>query len=61
MVDIVRPVYGEAWASVGEKVSPTLTKIQGGWIQEMMPYQWENFLQNRQDTALLYMLQKGVP
>ena len=61
MVDIARPVYGEAWASVGEKVSPTLTKIQGGWIQEMMPYQWENFLQNRQDTALLYMLQKGVP
>ena len=61
MVDIVRPVYGEAWASVGEKVSPTLAKIQGGWIQEMMPYQWENFLQNRQDTALLYMLQKGVP
>lgn len=61
MVDIVRPAYGEAWASVGEKVSPTLTKIQGGWIQEMMPYQWENFLQNRQDTALLYMLQKGVP
>lgn len=61
MVDIVRPSYGEAWASVGEKVSPTLTKIQGGWIQEMMPYQWENFLQNRQDTALLYMLQKGVP
>lgn len=61
MVDIVRPVYGEAWASVGEKVSPTLTKIQGGWIQEMMPYQWENFLQNRQDTTLLYMLQKGVP
>lgn len=61
MVDFARPVYGEAWASVGEKVSPTLTKIQGGWIQEMMPYQWENFLQNRQDTALLYMLQKGVP
>ena len=61
MVDIVRPVYGEAWASIGEKVSPTLTKIQGGWIQEMMPYQWENFLQNRQDTALLYVLQKGVP
>ena len=61
MVDIARPAYGEAWASVGEKVSPTLTKIQGGWIQEMMPYQWENFLQNRQDTTLLYLLQKGIP
>ena len=52
MVDIVRPVYGEAWASVGEKVSPTLTKIQGGWIQEMMPYQWENFLSRMLQMAL---------
>ena len=61
MVDIVRPVYGEAWASSGEKLSPTEIKVQSGWVQEMMPYQWENFLQNRQDTTLLYLLQKGVP
>ena len=61
MVDIVRPIYGEAWASSGEKLSPTEIKVQSGWVQEMMPYQWENFLQNRQDTTLLYLLQKGVP
>lgn len=61
MVDIVKPVYGEAWASSGEKLSPTKIKVQSGWVQEMMPYQWENFLQNRQDTTLLYLLQKGVP
>lgn len=61
MVDITRPVYGEAWASSGEKLSPTEIKVQSGWVQEMMPYQWENFLQNRQDTTLLYLLQKGVP
>ena len=61
MVDIVRPAYGEAWASSGEKLSPTEIKVQSGWVQEMMPYQWENFLQNRQDTTLLYLLQKGVP
>ena len=61
MVDIVRPIYGEAWASSGEKLSPTEIKVQSGWVQEMMPYQWENFLQNRQDTTILYLLQKGVP
>ena len=59
--DIIKPIYGEAWASSGEKLSPTEIKVQSGWVQEMMPYQWENFLQNRQDTALLELLQKGVP
>ena len=60
MVDIVRPVFGEVWAASGEKLAPESTKIQSGWIQEMMPYQYENFLQNRQDVAITYLMQKGV-
>lgn len=61
MVDILRPEYGQAWASEGEKVQPTSDKTKSGWVQEMMPFQWENFLQARQDNTLLYLLQKGVP
>ena len=60
MVDIVRPVFGEVWASSGEKLAPEATKIQSGWVQEMMPYQYENFLVNRQDVVITYLLQKGV-
>ena len=61
MVDIVRPEYGQGWASQGERVAPAEAKMELGWVQEMMPFQWENYLQGRQDDALLYLLQKGVP
>ena len=61
MVDIIRPNFGTVWAASGEKLSPTEIKLQGGWIQELMPYQYQNFLQNRVDNAITYLLQKGVP
>lgn len=61
MVDITRPEYGTVWASEGEKLAPAQEKIELGWVQEMMPFQWENFLQARQDEAITYLLQKGIP
>lgn len=61
MADIIRPVYNEIWASSGEFFSPGSAKISSGWVQELMPYQYENFLQNRNDTSIAYLLQKGVP
>lgn len=61
MADINRPVFGTVWAASGEKLPPTEVKIQSGWIQEMMPYQYQNYLQNRVDNAVTYLLQKGVP
>lgn len=60
MVDISKPVYGSIWANAGEKLPPDQNKIAMGWIQEMMPYQYENYLQNRTDVALSYLLQKGI-
>ena len=59
-MDILKPIYGEVWAASGEKLAPENTKIDSGWILEMMPYQYENFLQNRQDVAITYLMQKGV-
>lgn len=61
MADLARPDYGTPWASEGEIVAPVQNKMELGWVQEMMPFQWENYLQNRQDGALLYLLQKGIP
>ena len=60
MADITKPVFGTVWAVSGEKLPPAEVKIQGGWIQEMMPYQYQNYLQNRVDNAITYLLQKGV-
>lgn len=61
MSEILRPDYGIVWAAEGEKVAPLEAKFLTGWAQEMMPFQWENFLQNRQDVAITYLLQKGIP
>lgn len=61
MADLNRPNYGSAWATTGEKVAPDAGKFALGWVQEMMPYQYENYLQARQDEAILYLLQKGIP
>lgn len=60
MVDITKPIYGDIWANAGETLNPGATKIATGWIQEMMTYQYENFLQNRTDIAISYLLQKGI-
>lgn len=61
MADLARPEYGTPWASEGEIVAPTQDKVELGWVKEMMPFQWENYLQNRQDSAITYLLQKGIP
>lgn len=61
MAEFLRKPYGTVWATTGEIIAPVESKIQSGWVQEMMPYQWENWLTERQDSAISYLLQKGVP
>lgn len=61
MVDIVKPDMKDIWASGGAKIKPSASKIQEGWTPEIPPHQWENWSQNRQDEAIAYLLQKGIP
>lgn len=60
MADITRPDYGVVWANAGERIAPEPVKMNLGWVQEMMPFQYENWLQARQDEAITYILQKGI-
>lgn len=60
MADILKPMYGSVWANAGERLAPPEAKVNNGWIQEMMPFQYENWIQHRQDITLTYLLQKGV-
>jgi len=48
---IVKPDLTQQWASDGDKIAPSGAKIQAGWGPEIPPYQWENFIQNRQDES----------
>ena len=61
MAEISKPDYRYVWSSGGANVAPSNTKIQTGWTSEVPPYQWENFLQNRQDNMLSHINQHGVP
>lgn len=61
MAEISKPDYTYMWASGGEVVAPNLVKIQTGWTAEVPPYQWENYLQNRQDKMLVHINQHGIP
>lgn len=61
MAEISKPDYRYVWSSGGANVSPSNTKIQTGWLSEVPPYQWENYLQNRQDNMLVHINQHGIP
>lgn len=61
MAEITKPDMSSLWASDGAVIAPTSAKIKTGWTPEIPPHQWENFVQNRQDNAIAYLFQRGVP
>lgn len=58
--EISKPDFSYQWASGGSIVAPSNVKVQTGWTAEVPPFQWENYLQNRQDNAILHLFQKGI-
>lgn len=58
---ITKPDMTEIWASGGAIVEPSDTKKQTGWTPEVPPHQWENWIQNRQDTYLAHVNERGIP
>lgn len=61
MSDIKRPDLTILWAAQGDKTAPSPLKMQEGWEVEIPSRQLENWIQHRQDLALAYLLQKGIP
>lgn len=61
MVDIIKQDMTYIWAVSGDVTAPSDVKIQEGWAVEAVPRQWWNWMQNRADSNIAYMLQKGIP
>lgn len=64
MTRYIRPDMANVWASealVGDIEAPSDAKIRKGWESQIPPHEWENFIQRRQDEALAYALQTGIP
>lgn len=61
MAEIVKPNnLSQIWAIAGDKVNPGDAKIQQGWIVEIPPREYENWITNRQDTAIAHFNQVGI-
>ena len=64
MSDIAKPsdLQGRVWASTGSITYPVDAEVGLGWVEGEIPTASEfNYLQNRTDRYLEYLLQKGVP
>lgn len=55
-----KPLFNSVWAANGEKTAPTDAKINQGWVVEIPPHQYENWISNRQDQMLAHINQYGI-
>ena len=60
MALINKPDISKIWAATGSTAAPPDAKIASGWGYEMMPFEWENYLQNRTDVTLSHINQRGI-
>lgn len=60
MAEINLPDMALLWASAGDVLQPSDSKIQQGWSPEVPPRQWFNWLDNRQDQAIAHIAQHGI-
>lgn len=61
MSEIIKQSMADIWASIGDVVAPDVEKIAEGWLVEVVPRQYWNWMQNRTDTNLAYLFQHGIP
>ncbi len=60
-MDLIKYDMTDIWAVAGDVVAPDAEKIRQGWGVEVVPRQWWNWFENRQDNNIAYLLQKGIP
>lgn len=56
-----KPDYSQIWSEKGAISAPNPAKVERGWVDEKPPFQIANWIENRQDKAIAYLLQKGIP
>jgi len=62
MPNITKPSgLSKIWAEGGTKVDPGDSKVNIGWVVQLPPYQYQNWVDNRQDRAIAHINQHGVP
>lgn len=61
MAEITKPSdINKIWASAGDVLAPSDSKIATGWSVEIPPRQWFNYIDHKQDQAIAHINQHGV-
>lgn len=60
-MEYIKQSMNDIWAAAGDVVMPEAVKIAEGWLVEVPPRQYWNWMQNRTDVNLAYIFQRGVP
>lgn len=62
MANITKPTgLSVIWAEGGTKIDPGTSKYSIGWVVQLPPYEYQNFIDNRQDRAIAHINQHGIP
>ena len=62
MANIAKPTtLNVIWAATGTKIDPGVTKTNIGWVVQLPPYEYQNWVDNRQDQAIAHINQHGIP
>lgn len=62
MANITKPTgLSNIWASGGTKIDPGTSKVSIGWVVQLPPYEYQNWVDNRQDQAIAHISQHGIP
>jgi hypothetical protein len=62
MANITKPNgLSNIWANGGTKIDPGAAKVNIGWVVQLPPYEYQNWVDNRQDQAIAHISQHGVP
>lgn len=62
MTEINKPSdINKIWASAGDVLAPSDSKISTGWAVEIPPRQWFNYIDHKQDQAIAHINQHGIP
>lgn len=61
MAEITKPLdINKIWASAGDVLAPSDSKIATGWQVEIPPRQYFNYIDNKQDQAIAHINQHGI-
>lgn len=62
MPNITKPSnLSTIWAGGGTKIDPGTSKYNIGWVVQLPPYEYQNWVDNRQDQAIAHFSQHGIP